>query len=62
VLCSEEGGGNGGKSNGNEGGGQATATAMTWAMATAIRLAGNEEDKCKGGKFNSNSNKGGWQW
>jgi hypothetical protein len=28
VLCNEEGGGNGGKSNGNKGGGQVTATAM----------------------------------
>jgi hypothetical protein len=29
------------------------ATAMTWAVATAMRLAGNEEGKCKGGKSNA---------
>ncbi len=50
VSCNKEGGGNGGKSNGNEGGGRAMATAMTWAVAMAMRLAGNEEGKCKGGK------------
>ncbi len=27
------------------------ATAITWVMATAMRLAGNEEGKCKGGKL-----------
>ncbi len=43
VLCNEEGGGDGGKSDGNEGGGQATAMATTWAMATVMRLVGNEE-------------------
>jgi hypothetical protein len=50
VSCNEEGGGDGGKSYGNEGGGRAMATAMTWAVATAMRLAGDEEGKCKGGK------------
>ncbi len=50
VSCSEEGGGNGGKSNGNKGGGRAMATAMTWVVATAMRLAGDKEGKCKGGK------------
>ncbi len=39
VLCNEESGGDGGKSNGNEGGGQATAMATTWAMAKAMRQA-----------------------
>ncbi len=58
VLCNEEGGGNGGKSNGDEGGGQATAMATTWAMATETRLADNEEGKCKGGKGNGNGNEG----
>ncbi len=62
VSCNEEGGGDGGKSDGDEGGGRATATATTWAMATAMRLAGDEEGKCKGGKFNSDGNKGGWRW
>jgi hypothetical protein len=50
VSCNEEGGGDGGKSDGNEGGGRAMATAMTWAMVTAMGLAGDEEGKCKGGK------------
>jgi hypothetical protein len=62
VSCNKEGGGNGGKSDGNKGGGQAMATATTWVMAMAMRLASNKEDKCKGGKFNCNGNKGGWQW
>jgi hypothetical protein len=62
VSCNEEGGGNGGKSDGNKGGGRATATATTWAMATAMRLAGDEEGKCKGNKFNSDGDEGGWQW
>ncbi len=26
------------------------AMVMTWVVATAMRLAGNEEGKCKGGK------------
>ncbi len=26
------------------------ATAMTWAVATVMRLAGDKEGKCKGGK------------
>jgi hypothetical protein len=59
VLCNIEGGGNGDKSNVDEGGGQATAMATTWAMATAMRLAGNKEGKCKGSKFNCNGDKGG---
>ena len=50
VSCNKEGGGDGGKSNGNEGGWQAMAMAMTWAVATAMRLVGDEEGKCKGGK------------
>ncbi len=62
VLCNKEGGGDGNKSNGDEGGGRATAMATTWAMATAMRLAGNKEGKCKGGKFDSNGDEGGWQW
>jgi hypothetical protein len=62
VSCNKEGGGDGGKSDSNEGGGRAMATATTWAMATAMRLVGDEEGKCKGSKFNSNGNKGGWRW
>ncbi len=62
MLCNKEGGGNSRKSNGDEGGGQATAMATTWAMAMAMRLAGNEKGKCKGGKFNSNGDEGGWRW
>jgi hypothetical protein len=47
------GDGNSNKSNGNEGSGQAIATramATTWAMATAMRLAGNKKTRegCKG--------------
>ncbi len=53
VSCNKEG-------NGNKDGGQAMATVRTWAMATATRLAGNKEGKCKGGKGNANSNEGGW--
>jgi hypothetical protein len=30
-----------------------------WAMATAIRLAVEEEGKCKAGKGNGNVNEGG---
>ncbi len=62
VSCNKEGGGDGGKSDGDEGGGRATATATTWVMATAMRLAGNKEGKCKGGTFNSNSNEDRWRW
>ncbi len=43
VSCNKEGGDDGGKSDGNEGGGRATVTATTWAMGTAMRLAGNKE-------------------
>ncbi len=62
VSCNEEGGGDGGKSDGDEGGGQAMATVTMWAMAAAMRLVGNKGGKCKGGKFNSDGNEGGWQW
>ncbi len=62
VSCNKEGGGDGGKSDGNEGGGRATATATTRAMATEMRLASDEEGKCKGGKFNCDGDKGGWRW
>ncbi len=62
VSCNKEGGGDGGKSDGDEGSGQATVTATTWAMAAAMRLAGDEEGKCKGGTFNSDGNKDRWQW
>ncbi len=59
VSCNKEGGGDLSKSNGDEGCGRATVTAITWAMATAMRLAGKEEGKCKGGKGNGNGNEGG---
>jgi hypothetical protein len=36
------------------------ATATMWVMAMAMRLAGDEEGKCKGSKFNCNGNEGGW--
>ncbi len=62
VSCNKEGGDNGGKSNGKEGGGQATVVATTWAMATAMRLAGDKEGKCKGGTFDSNGDKDRWRW
>jgi hypothetical protein len=62
VSCNKEGCGDGGKSDGNEGGGRATATATTWAMATAMRLAGDKEGECTGGTFNSDGNKDRWRW
>jgi hypothetical protein len=62
VSCNEKGGDDGGKSSGNKGGGRAMVIATTWAMATATRVAGNKEGKCKGGKGNCNGNKGGWRW
>ncbi len=37
------------------------ATAMMWAMAMAMRLAGNKEGKDKGGKGYGNGNEGGVQ-
>ncbi len=62
VLCNKEGGGDDGKSDSNEGGGQAIAMAMTWAMASAMRLASNKVGKCKGGKGIGNRNEGGQKW
>ncbi len=55
---------NGGRSkevdgNGIEGGRQATAMATKRVMATAMRMAGNEEGNVDGGKSNGNSIKGG---
>ncbi len=61
VSCNKENGGDGGKSDGDEGGGQATVMAMTRAMATAMRLAGDKEDECKGGTFNSDGNEDRWR-
>ncbi len=58
VLCNEEGGGDGGKSNGNKGDRRATATATTWAMVTETRPAGDERGKCKGGKGYGDGNEG----
>jgi hypothetical protein len=58
--------------NGNKGGRQATAlrvmvtvmalvkaTVMTWAISTAMRLAGDKEGKGKGGKDNGEGDEGG---
>ncbi len=39
----------------------ATATATMWAMATAMRLAGNKEGKHKGSKSNGDGDEGGRQ-
>jgi hypothetical protein len=39
----------------------ATATATTWAMATATRLVGNKEGNAKGGKGYGDRDKGGGQ-
>ncbi len=57
-----------GDGNGDEGGGHATATramatatAMMWKMATALRVAGDIEGLGKGGKGNGDSNKCGGQ-
>ncbi len=36
-----------------------TATAMTWVMVMAMRLAGDKEGKDKGGKGIGDSNEGG---
>jgi hypothetical protein len=51
VVCDKEGDGKGGK--------QATATMVMgtmWAMATAMRLVGNKEDRGKSSKGNGNGN------
>ncbi len=58
---------NGGRSkegdgDGNKGGGQAMVTATKRAMATASRVAGNEEGNGNGDKSNGNGVKGGGQW
>jgi hypothetical protein len=37
----------------------AMVMAMTWAMATVMRLAGDKEGKGKGGKGDGNSDEGG---
>jgi hypothetical protein len=37
----------------------ATATSMTWAMATATRQVGDKESKGKGSKRNGYGNEGG---
>ncbi len=66
VTCNKESDGNSNEGNGNKGGRQAmarramamaTEMAMTWGMATAIRLVGNKEGKCKCGKGNGEENK-----
>jgi hypothetical protein len=38
------------------------ATTTTWAMATAMRLAGDEEGECKGGTFNSDGDEDRLRW
>ncbi len=37
----------------------ATATVMTWAMATVMRLAGDKKGKGEGSKGNDNGDEGG---
>jgi hypothetical protein len=60
--CNEEGGGDGGKSDGDKGGGRAMAMATRWMMVMVMRLAGDEEGKCKSDKFNCNGDEGRWRW
>ena len=57
VECNEESNGFVGKSDGNEDGmrlmatrAMATVTATMWVMVMVIRLVGNKEGKCEGGK------------
>ncbi len=54
---SEEGDG-----NGDKGGGQAMAAATKRAMATAMRVAGNEEANGDCGKSDGNGIVGGGRW
>jgi hypothetical protein len=59
MVGNKGGNGKGGKGNGdgNKGGGQATAT--TWAIAMAMRVAGNKEDDGESGKGGGGDNKEG---
>ena len=68
VECDKESNGFGGKSDGNKGDRQLTATrvmamatAATWVMVMATRLAGDEEGKSEGGKGDGDGDKGGGQ-
>jgi hypothetical protein len=68
VVCDEEGNDDGSKSDGNEGGrratamrAMATATVMTWAMVTAMRVVGNKKGNGKVGKGDGNSDEVGRQ-
>ncbi len=65
MVCDKEGNRDSNEGNGKEGGGQAMVTramamgkAMTWVMAMAMRLVGNNEGKGKHGKGNGDGNKG----
>jgi hypothetical protein len=56
VACNKEGNGDSNEGNEDKGGkramvmrAMAMATAMTWVMATAMRLVGDKEGKGKGG-------------
>jgi hypothetical protein len=64
TIAMNGGGSKEGCGNCNKGGGQATATAAKRAMATAMRVAGNEESNGDGGKSNGNGVEGSrrWQW
>ncbi len=64
--CDKESDGFGGKNDGNKGGRRLTATramvmvtALTWVMATVMRLAGNKEGKGEGGKGDGDGDEGG---
>jgi len=65
VECNEESNGFVDKSNGNEDGmrltatrAMATVTATMWVMVMVIRLAGNKEGKCEGGKGEGDGDEG----
>ncbi len=61
VTGNKEGNGQGGKGNddGNKGVGQGATTEMKRTVATASRVAHDEEGKCNSDK---GSGQQGWQW
>jgi hypothetical protein len=62
AIAMNGGGSKKGYGNGNEGGGQATNMAMKRAMATVMRVAGDEEGNDDGGKSDGDGVKGGGRW
>jgi hypothetical protein len=65
AAWDKEGNSNSSKSNGDKGGRQAMvtrvmarATVTMWVMAMAMKQAGDEEGKGKGGKVDCNGNEG----